>query len=157
MLVRVLNTPLLIVLKVLKRGSKNPLLWLVQFINLNQRKEKELLFLVLCFWYLHYVIFAFQQNRAFCTFSLLSRHELVLLEHLLFSFNIFMFLYDYHYHHYCYDIFHYYCFYFIFLSLFLLLLFLHTSSTSFCIYLCINRIFLNFKHMTWPNIVQSWQ
>ena len=24
-------------------------------------------------------------------------------------------------------------------------------------YLCIYRIFLNFKQMTWPNIVKSWQ
>ena len=27
----------------------------------------------------------------------------------------------------------------------------------FFILMCIYRTFLNFKHMTWPNIVQSWQ
>ena len=51
------------------------------------------------------------------------------------------------------------------LLLLLQLLFLHFNAVNFyyfisynsALYLCINQIFLNFKHMTWPNHVQKWQ
>ena len=61
-------------------------------------------------WFLH-------SNKRWISerFSLLSRYELLLLEHILCCFNIFIFLYYYqfysHPHHYCYDYFCYYCFY----------------------------------------------
>ena len=49
------------------------------------------LFLVLCFQYLHYMIFAFQQTWLSECFSLLSRHELLLTENFLVCFNVFIF------------------------------------------------------------------
>ena len=84
---------------------------------------------------------------------ILSRHALLLLEHFLFYFSDFIFLYDY--------IFWLSLSLFSLLSLlqllllFLILLFPLVWFYHSILYLCINQIFLDFKHMTRQNIVQS--
>ena len=118
-----------------------------------------------------YIICFLCSNKTWLSerFSLLSRHELLLLEHFLFHFNVFIFLYD-------------------FIPILILIIiiiiivfiisfviinfviviaitfsfsmlfnFYYSSFYHSVIYLCIYRIFLIFKHMTWPNVVQNWQ
>ena len=119
-----------------------------------------LLLLLFCFLYLLFDIYIMQFLRSHKRwlserFSLLSRYELLLLEHFLFCFNVFIFLCDYQ-------------FLFSFSSLlvwlFLLLLFLSLSlPLLFLRFQCFNFYFLFFYHsilslciyfkqMTWPNI-----
>ena len=108
-----------------------------------------------CFLYLLfdiYIMWFLRSNKRWLSerFSLLSRYELLLLEHFLFCFNVFIFLYDYQFlfsfssfsHH---------------ISSFWMLLTLIFLFCTILFYLCIYPMFFTFKQMTWPNIVQSWQ
>ena len=108
-----------------------------------------------CFLYLLfdiYIMWFLRSNKRWLSerFSLLSRYELLLLEHFLFCFNIFIFLYDYQFlfsfssfsHH---------------ISSFWMLLTLIFLFCTILFYLCIYPMFFTFKQMTWSNFVQSWQ
>ena len=132
-----------------------------------------ILFLTLCFWHSHYLLFFFLSKTWLCEhFSILNRYKLLFLEHVWFYFNFFMFL-CYHelwfsYHHYYYDYFHgscsyyYFChchwyYYFFYIIIVSVLLTFIVLAFIILFYPCIYRICLNFKQMTSPNIAQSWQ
>ena len=110
-------------------------------------------------WFLH-------SNKRWLSerFSLLSRYELLLLEHILFCFNIFIFLYNYQFYSHLIIIVK------IIFVIIVFIIVITTIISSFSMvlasillvftilfYLCIYQMFLDFKQMTWPYIVQSWQ
>ena len=125
-----------------------------------------ILFLILCFWHLIFFLFLSSSKTWLSErFPYVSKYELFLLEHFLFYFKSF-----------------YICtrlptfiliIIIIIMIIFVIIVFILfiaiiVSSFSmllsficlvfivlFC--LCVYQIFLSFKHMTWPNIVQSWQ
>ena len=116
----------------------------------------------------------FNAERPFSWFSerfiLLMRHELLFFEHfysvLISSYFYAITNFDSHYHHYYYGYCHYYyccyCYYYrryyhYYVFIFNAFEFYSSSFYHSVLHLCINRIFLNFKHMTWPKILQSWQ
>ena len=120
------------------------------------------------FYFVSYSLFLIFTLCSFCVpmkhgfLNLLSRYKLLLLEHFLFHFNVFIFYtiinFDSHYHPYYYYYYYYYyhdcCYYFYFCHcnyyFFISNIFnfyLSSFYDSF-LYLCVYRIVLSFKHMT---------
>ena len=122
---------------------------------------------------IHIICCCFFSKAWLCErFSILNRYKLLFLEHVWFYFNFFMFLCHHQlwfsYHYYYYDYFHgscsyyYFChchwyYYFFYIVIVSMLLTFIVLAFIILFYPCIYRICLNFKQMTWPNILQSWQ
>ena len=107
------------------------------------------LFSFLYFTFDVYIMWFLHSNKRWLSerFSFLSRYELLLLEHFLFSFNVFIFLYDFysHSHHYCYYCFcHCHCHYYFFI--FNAFNFYFSSFYHSILSLYVS----NFKQMPWP-------
>ena len=109
------------------------------------------LFLVRCFWYLHSNKAWFYERFSLFPFSILFEYFYIFIQLPILILIIIMFI----------------CITISIITTFVIaiasiissfpMLLTYVILNFFLFYLCINHIFLNFKHMMWLNIVQGWQ
>ena len=104
------------------------------------------LFFFLYFVFNIYMTCFLRSNKTWLSerFSLLSRHELLFLEHFVFYFNVFYMItnFDSQYQHYCYDYCHYYCCYYFFVIVIAIIISSFSMLLTFIILVFIILIYI---------------